>query len=323
MSDYSDIDMPASLKEMDDKGGVSKVWGLKGKNTFRIGRASGNDITLPYSWVSRKHTMVQNEGNGHFSIFDLGSSNGTFINGRRISGPTPLKTGDCITIGKTMLEFFQNTDLIPQASEHDATLDRTVAFLQREIITLLICDIRNFTMLSEKIGNQQISNLLRYWTEQVSSIVNKNNGMVDKFIGDAVMAMWAGGENYENINNALKTAMLISEMTRTLGRKLKNMPWDLEIGAALNTGEAVIGNMGVEGYRDYTVIGDVVNVTFRLEELTDNRGVDVIMGRDTAGHIENVEKYFTANSYRLKGKEEDITAYVCSFRNLDKYLKNS
>ena len=86
----------------------------------------------------------------------------------------------------------------------------------------------------------------------------------------------------------------------------------LAIGAALNTGEAMMGNMGMTGHRDSTVIGDVVNVAFRLESMTIRDDLDIIIGKDTAKHIDEVEKFFTKRELTLKGKKEKITALVCT-----------
>ncbi|MBU0485601.1 MAG: adenylate/guanylate cyclase domain-containing protein [Proteobacteria bacterium] len=319
MKDTSEI--PVSLKELDSDGGITKIWALNGKNNFRLGRGPDNDITLPYTWVSRKHTMIQVDGLGLHSIIDLGSSNGTFLNGKRVICSCPLQNGDKILLGKTKLIFFQNTEEIPVFDiEHDATLDRTVAFLQRDVVTILVCDLRNFTHLSELIGNQLISKLLQYWTKQVSRIINQHNGIVDKFIGDAVMAMWIGGSNKANIKQALMTTLEIQHFTQNMGENMPEIPFEMGIGAALNTGEAIMGNMGVDGRRDSTVIGDVVNVAFRLEEITSTSGMDLLMGGESAKYITDADSYFTVKGYSVKGKEEQILTYGCTFEELRKFI---
>ncbi|MDF1579119.1 MAG: adenylate/guanylate cyclase domain-containing protein [Desulfurivibrionaceae bacterium] len=311
----------AVLHELGPDGAPKNSWNLTGKNTFKIGRGPTNDIVLPYSWISRKHTMVQRENDGIFHIMDLGSSNGTYLNSKRIHSPAILNNGDLVTLGKTTIRFHQfieNTDQKFDRSE--LTLDMTVAYIQKEIVTILVCDIHEFTRLSEKLGNNHISKLLQFWTKKVGAIINEHDGLVDKFIGDAVMATWTGGPVGRGARNALRTALEISQATRKIGESVPEIKTPLSIGAAINTGEAMLGNMGLTGHRDSTVIGDVVNVAFRLEAMTEQDEADVVIGEETARHLDNPTKYFTQRSFELKGKTGRINAYACSFAQLAYYL---
>ena len=309
----------AFLQELNENGSPKNVWNLKNKTNFRLGRGPENDIILPYSWVSRKHTMVQQEKSGIYNIMDLGSSNGTYVNNKRIHSPTILNNGDIITLGKTTIRFVH---FVEQKAETEAevTLDMTIAYIQKETVTILVCDIHDFTSISERLGNQVISKLLQFWTKKVGAIVQEHDGLVDKFIGDAVMAVWTGSAVSRGIRNALRAALEISVVTRKIGESVPGLRPHLSIGAALNTGEAMMGNMGMTS-RDSTVIGDVVNVAFRLESMTVRDDIDIIIGKDTAKHIDEVEKFFTKRELTLKGKKEKITAYVCTFDQLRYYLK--
>lgn len=317
---------PASLTLLDDPKKGDQTWPLSGKSTYRLGREAGNDIPLPFSWISRKHAMIQVEENGSHNLIDLGSANGTLVNGKRIYTPTALRAGDIIKIGSTSLSFFQKEAPRAQAAiSQDDMDDRTVAFVQKETVTILICDIHNFTRLSETVGDKNISKLLQYWTANVADLVRKHDGIIDKFIGDAVMALWAGGSNFQHsIHQALTTALKIDNFTRGLGKKIPGLPWQLHTGAALNTGEAMVGNLGVDGQRDFTVVGDIVNVAFRLEEKTSQEEeLDVIIGSATATHLENTGQFFTEHDFFFKGKEDAVKSYGCSFKQLENYLQQN
>jgi adenylate cyclase len=311
-----------SLTLLDSQGSIKQLWPLAGKKSYRLGRATTNDIALPYPWVSRQHAMIQVEANGAHNAIDLGSSNGTFVNGKRIYTPTTLRSGDLLRIGQTTLTFINDRERQepPEAEEKE---DQTVAFRQKELVTILVCDIHNYTRLSELLGAQQISNLLGFWTKQVNELVQKHGGNVDKFIGDAVMAIWSNPEGSvaHNIHQALRTALAISLFTKKLGAKIPEIPMELRIGAALNTGEAITGNLGVDGRRDYTVIGDVVNVTFRLEKMTtQSSGLDLLLGPETAKYLRPGNPYFSSCRYAVRGREEEIEAFGCSFAQLQQYL---
>ncbi len=321
-------EIPATLTlldALDTQKANDQRWQLTDSTTYTLGRVANTDIMLPYSWVSRKHAMIQREENGRFNLIDLGSSNGTFINGRKIHTPVTLQNGDCIGIGSTRLLFHQETTPTRPATSTGPDLDEmTVAFVQKQIITILICDIHEFTKLSETMGDQWVSLLLQHWTGGVSKLVDKHTGIVDKFIGDAVMALWAGPNLRDNIHQALKTAIAINVFTSDLSKKVPDLPWPLQIGAALNTGEAMLGNLTQDGQNNYTVVGDVVNVAFRLENMTNQQeDLDLVMGCDAAVHLLEPETFFKKYSFRLKGKQEAVEAYGCSFPQLSTYLEKN
>jgi len=318
-----DISPTASLTILDKKGGAGNIWELTEKKTFYIGRGKNNDIPLPFSWISRQHAMIQVEENGVFNVIDLGSSNGTMVNGKRHHSATRLHSGDKLQIGsdKTTLVFFHDYTPATKTFQNDNLDEETVAFLQKELVTILVCDIRRFTSLSEIISAEMISTILAAWSKSVNDLVQKNGGSIDKFIGDAVMATWVGKEDpATNMRQAMRTILAIKEITTLLSSKLPDLPWPLEVGGAINTGEAVMGNMGVDGGRDFTVIGDVVNVTFRLEELTTKVGVDLMIGPSVSDYLPECLDIFTACKYVVKGKKEPVTAYGVSFEALQKYL---
>jgi adenylate cyclase len=311
----------AVLQELDQDGSLLNNWNLTGKNTFKLGRSPANDIVLPYSWVSRAHSMVRQEGQDIFQIMDLGSSNGTYVNNKKIHSPTIIHNGDIVTLGKTIIKFIQFTeDNNREANKDDFTLDMTVAYLKKEVMTILVCDIHDFTSLSEEIGNKRVSQLLQFWTKKVGTIINDHEGVVDKFIGDAVMATWIGGNVEKGIRNALRTALEINNATKKISESIQGLDTVLSVGAAINTGEAMMGNMGVAGHRDSTVIGDVVNVAFRLESMTEKDTFDIIIGQESARHIDNPEKYFSKHSFKVKGKAEKIGVYASAFDQLNYFL---
>lgn len=314
---------PTSLSLLDAKGSVIQNWPLTDKKTYRLGRANTNDIVLDNTWVSRQHAMLQIEENGTVNAIDMGSANGTMINGHRIYAPTPLRSGDLIQIGgKSTLTFLQNYCIVPPTNPIDDE-EQTVAFMTKTKVTVLICDIRRFTSLSEKIGDQKISDIIKVWSKQTNSLVQKHGGRVDKFIGDAVMALWADNTDQKRIvHQVLSCASQIAAMTTKLGEKINNLPWPLSIGAAINTGEAVIGNVGVDGNRDHTVIGDAVNVAFRLEGLTSTLKKDLLVGNETTSVLDQklLSTYFVPCEYMVKGKDIPVIAHACSFDQLRQYL---
>ena len=312
----------AYLDLLNSDGSNGRQWKLAGKTTYRVGRDLTSDINLSFSWISRKHAMIQVEENGGHYLIDLGSANGTFVNGKRIYTPVNLKTGDLIKVGNTSLSFRQEGKIRQPAQACGDMDDNTVAFVQKKIVTILICDIHDYTRLSELLADNRISELLQFWSGKVNTLVRENEGVVDKFIGDAVMAVWAGAQSVEHsIMQALKTAYQISVLTRRICLKIPDLPWELKVGAAVNTGEAMMGNIGVDGRRDFTVVGDMVNVAFRLESLTSQKdGLDLIMGSEAATYLTGLEQFFSIKEDAVKGRKEPVLSYGCSFSQLKGYL---
>jgi adenylate cyclase len=312
---------PPLLTVLDDSGKVFSTISLAGKTTFRIGRGEGNDIVLPFNWVSRHHALLQTEKSGALNLIDLGSTNGTFVNNRRITTPTLLRSGDRLAIGQTIMVFHQKTPAIkvpPQREENVA--DCTISYARKEIVTILVSDIHGFTGLVESLGDQRVSELLQIWSPRVNSIICAHDGMVDKFLGDAVMAVWIGGNVAGHVPRALSAALAIDQFTLEMGLKTPGIERKLSTGAAIDTGEAFAGNMGSDGRRDFTVIGDVVNVTFRLEGLTTLTGMDILLGEGSAIYVQGMDLPLKPSRHLLKGKECEVTAYGCRFTDLVRWL---
>lgn len=130
--------------------------------------------------------------------------------------------------------------------------------IHRRKVTLLFSDIRRFSELTEKLAPEQIVELINVYLDVQATIIEKNSGVVDKFIGDEVMAIF-DGDNQSDI--ALQSAIEIQRAIQKLNKnRLKHGQTILTVGVGVHTGFAVMGNMGSQNRMDYTVIGDVVNL---------------------------------------------------------------
>jgi adenylate cyclase len=192
-------------------------------------------------------------------------------------------------------------------------------------LTILFSDIRGFTSVSEKMDAQNLVGLLNKYLTAMARIVLENRGVVDKFIGDAIMAFWGAPLPHENhAVSAVRTAL---EMSREL--KKKNEEWkkinypEIKIGIGLNTGEAVVGNIGSDDRFDYTVIGDNVNLASRLESLTKFYGVGIIISESTAEAVKDKFILRQIDCVAVKGKTQGIKIYeVLGFVEEKENFKN-
>lgn len=154
---------------------------------------------------------------------------------------------------------------------------------EKRTITVLFSDIRGFTTLSEQLLPEQLVMFLNNYLDPMTKIVLKHRGMLDKYIGDAIMAVYnAPVEIPEHAKEAVLTAIEMIKELKSLNEKFVKSGFpEIDIGIGINTGEAVIGNMGTKTRFDYTAIGDTVNLASRLEGLNKIYGTRIIISENT------------------------------------------
>ncbi len=180
---------------------------------------------------------------------------------------------------------------------------------EREM-TIFFSDIRGFTTLSEKLTPAKLVSTLNEYFSIMSSIIVKNNGIVDKYIGDAIMAFW--GAPADNKNHSLDAAKSSLEMKRAL-RKIKQdfhkKGIEIDIGIGINTGPVIVGNIGSKERFDYTVIGDAVNLASRVEGLTKNYGTTIIITEYTKKHLSAEFITRELDLVAVKGKTKPVALF--------------
>jgi adenylate cyclase len=153
--------------------------------------------------------------------------------------------------------------------------------------TILFCDIRGFTTLSEQINPKQVVSLLNKYFSRMEQCIVKHNGIINKYIGDAIMAIF--GVPLANQNQAIDAYKCCLDMRKTLAElnkelKAENMP-QLNFGIGLHTGNVLAGNIGSTSRMEYTVIGDTVNVASRIESLCKEYNCDLLVSETTVESI--------------------------------------
>ena len=177
---------------------------------------------------------------------------------------------------------------------------------EKRYCTFLFTDVRGFTNLSEKLPPEQVTDIMnKVLTEQVTCI-QAHGGMVDKFIGDACMAIFNAPLD---IDEHEKRAVACAQDMRTAIQQLQTtLPEPVAIGIGVNTGEAVVGNMGSDTRFDYSAIGDAVNTAARLESATKDVGEDILIGENTAKKCNFGLK--SLQPIKVKGKKDYLKIYT-------------
>ncbi|MDD5157564.1 adenylate/guanylate cyclase domain-containing protein [Sulfurimonas sp.] len=178
-------------------------------------------------------------------------------------------------------------------------------------LSILFSDIRGFTTISESMDPVSLIKLLNRYFTPMTNVVLNNGGMLDKYIGDAVMAFFnAPVDVKDHADASCKTALEMIEELEKLNKELvlQNIP-AIHIGIGINTAEVVVGNMGSDTRFNYTVIGDGVNLASRVEGITKNYGVNILITEFTAQKINDNFIYREIEPVKVKGKDRAVLLY--------------
>ena len=313
--------MPALLKILHKDNRVEEILC---QQIMTIGRDKSSTLHLHDPLVSRNHGVIRAVGTEQFYLLDTGSRNGIYINNRRISAPMLLSDGDNITIGDTVIGFSQDfvqTDALDDTLENTATdFAETMHNVKADIrsIIVLVSDIRNFTSISENLPIESLTKLMSYWFQEVQNIVERNHGIVDKFIGDCVLAKWeVESGDADSLIHALNTAHCLNNVTIELGKNFKEIGKPLQIGVGLNYGKAAVG-IGA----DNTIMGDVVNTAFRLETSSKELNTNIVMNESFYSLLPEAFPNENIMKINVKGKADTLTVSTLNFQTLNVYLRN-
>jgi len=181
-------------------------------------------------------------------------------------------------------------------------------------LTFLFCDIRGFTPLSEKYQSNpaDLTKVINKFLTPMTNIIMKNNGTIDKYMGDCIMAFWNAPIDTANhkelaINSALQMIDKLKELNNNNGFGDNN---NINIGIGINTGKCIVGNMGSEQRFDYSVIGDSVNLASRLEGVSKNYDATLVVGEDTYKDISTLYNFKKLDEVTVKGKSNKVTIYT-------------
>ena len=180
-------------------------------------------------------------------------------------------------------------------------------------VTILFSDVRGFTSMSEKLSPTEVTTLLNQYLTPVTRIIRQSQGTLDKFIGDAVMAFWnAPLDVPDHPERALNAGLGILAELPELNKEFKErFNLEIAVGIGVHSGQVRVGNMGSDDLFDYTILGDNVNLTSRLESLTKFYGVDILVSETIK--IVRVDDYEfqEVDTVRVKGKETPVTLFTC------------
>lgn len=276
-----------------------------------IGRSKGNTVVLDDDLVSRNHALIRREA-GYYVLVDLGSANGTFVNDRPISRPTPLNDGDVLRVGDAVFSVrcVPRTDAERRTQPGGAT--RRV--FAGAIIAILVSDVRSYTSLSERIPADNLSALLADWFRRAGQCIEQHAGIIEKFRGDSLMAYWISSKDgdADHITHAINASLALVAASREFDERMVQLDRGshFRIGCGIHVGEAVLGNIGADARRDFTTLGDCVNVAFRIEAMCSALGREILVSDDARRLAADSFEFHDLGDRALKGKTESMRLFA-------------
>ena len=251
-----------------------------------LGRSTANTVVLESSNVSRRHALIHLQNIGELWLIDFGSSNGTFLNKRRIHHPIRLSDGDQITIGDQLLTLRQPTTF----SEEYKTdvVQRTLRNIETIPCWLLVADIRGFTPLSQHMPSDDLDVLLGAWIFTCREVIENKHGTINKYLGDGFLAYWP---------DAATTPQEIVAVISAL-KELQQKKWP-EFRFVVHFGAVAVG--GVASLGEASLMGVDVNLIFRLERLAGSLGESSTLSEAARTKLSELVPVRSLGEFEVKG----------------------
>lgn len=282
------------------------------ENTATVGRTPENTVCLNFSpHVSRQHAVIRCHNGYEYQLMDLGSRNGTYVNDQRVVMPVNLTDGSRIRIANNELIFVHETSGTVDSEAFAATLAASMDQSESapRMVSILVCDVRGFSTISESVPPDLLAPFLGQWFREAGNIVQQVNGIVDKFIGDAMLAYWPQTESDPGAE--CLTAYNVGKKLLEIATKRRwpqlNLPF--QIAVALHHGRVTFGNIGLVAQRDATIIGDAVNTAFRIEGIMKQLGQRLVASENFAQVLPDRTGLTDLGEKELKGKAQRVRVF--------------
>jgi adenylate cyclase len=228
-----------------------------------------------------------------------------------------LKDGDEIALGDYHLAFHQESTPVADAAPQEEGGATKPLYVTR-LISVLVVDIRDFTGISQRVSEAELCQMIGTWFNHAGNIMQQHGSWSQKYIGDAVMAVWMHRDRAREAAEIVSVLRALSEFvkaTEALPAQI-GLSVPIRIGAGINTGLASMGNTGTGVITDYTALGTTVNAAFRLESATKELSCDLAVGEGTFERLKTYPQLaplFAEHAASLKGFEGPTRAFAARF----------
>jgi adenylate cyclase len=263
--------MPGGVEEQQQNAWLERSNGEKVliRGSCFIGRSTTSNLVLPSEKVSRRHAMIQTQGT-EFWLVDLGSANGTYLNGRRVGQPCRLNDRDRMMIGDFQFVFRSNAT-VQQEARMETTVDgKTIQDIKTGICWLLVADIISSTQLSKRLSPEEAPRITGRWLSECKQIVEDNGGIINKFLGDGFFAYWPEehGARGPHIAKAVEAFRKLQQNSEPPFRVVAHY------------GKVFMGGGGSMG--EESLMGNEVNFVFRMEKVSAALALPILVSEPAA-----------------------------------------
>jgi adenylate cyclase len=293
---------------------------LKTTQEAIVGRRADELLGAANAWIARSITRVEQSGATDINLdadVRLRDRSSASVNLTTV----PLRDANGDSLGSLLiLEDITSEKRIRTTMSRYMSKEVAEQLLQEgeavlggksQKISILFSDVRNFTSIAEVLGARETVSMLNEYFEQMVEVIFRNGGILDKYIGDAIMALYgAPFEKERDAENAVATANEMIVVLRELNaRRAREGKAPVDIGIGISTGDAIVGNIGSPKRMEYTAIGDSVNLASRLESATKLYGVKVLLSEFTVRAMKSAVPMRELDLMRVKGKDRPVAVY--------------
>jgi adenylate cyclase len=264
--------------------------------TFSLGRAKDNNVVFTSTKVSRRHALVHAQGGAEFSLVDLGSSNGTHLNGRRVIQPIALHHGDVIQIGEQSLVFRLEASRTSEEQMYVTDAGVTERDVNEFTCWFLLLDIENFVRLSSELPSEQLAKMVGAWLAESQQLIEQHGGTLSKFLGDGLLAYW----NTKYCDCA-SVAEALNALRLMQSRRQPPFRWALHLGKAIFGAATAVGEL--------SALGQDLNFLFRMERLAATQGFPCLISQAAQNAMASTGDDQPLGVFSLKGFEGEHAFY--------------
>ncbi len=274
---------------------VSNVW-LEDANgrrwpvhaTCSLGRSNTNNVVLDDGRVSRRHALVHKQDETEYWVIDLGSGNGTYLNGRRVTLPTRLNDGDGLTLGDSAVTFRQiAVRHTPEATTRASA--QTIINIKNADCWLLIADIKGSTALAARLSPTDLAMQVGRWMGECKEIVDGNGGTINKFLGDGYFAYWLDdGDGGARVAKALGELRAMQAQGRGPAFRVVLHYGSIALGGSASLGEDSLSGLDV-------------TVAFRMEKIAGGLGCDVVVSEAVKERLDARMPFVDLGEHKVDG----------------------
>lgn len=253
-----------------------------------IGRAEENDVILKDDKVSRRHALIHRQDDRSYWIIDLGSGNGTYLNGKRLTMPTPLKNEDRIQVARQSLVFFQEQSVsepkAPVTGPHETIID-----IRERKVWLMVGDLVGSSRLSAELPPEESARFVGRWLSDSGAIVESCEGSINKYLGDGFLAYWP--DEKKAAGHILKALQQFVRLTKQQGSPRFRL--------AIHQGKITAGGSGSMG--EESLMGLDVNYVFRMEKLAASLKCNLLFSETARSAVVDLLPLKSVGSHALDG----------------------